>query len=385
MLTAGGSEPAPDPLSVAHILAPGSIGGLERVVQQLALGQHHERLRVQVVAVLDAGDAGAAFLAPLEVAGVAVTPLRLAPRAYLSERRRLRALLELRRPDLVHTHGYRADVQGGSIARRLRIPTITTVHGFTGGGWKNRMYEHLQLGAFRRCDAVVAVSAPLIIKLEAFGIARDRLHLVPNAAPTDEPAHPRAEARRRLGLPPHGFVVGWVGRLSVEKGPDVFLRALAALGNPAVLGVLIGAGREREPLGALGVRLGMQDRLVFPGTVAEAGRLFPAFDCFVLSSRTEGTPIVLFEAMAAEVPVVATAVGGVPDVVSPAEALMVPPDDPAALAAAIAAVLADPGGARARAREARRRLDEERNLAPWLARYDAVYRLVMSRSRPRTA
>lgn len=362
---------------VVHILAPGPVGGLERVVQQLACGQHARGMQVEVLAVLDAANDGAAFFGPLEAAGVAVTALRLPPRAYVTERRRLTTLLQSRRPDLVHTHGYRADVQARAVAARLQIPAVTTVHGFTGGGWRNRLYERLQLGAFRRFNAVVVVSEPLMKQLLAFGVERDRLHLVRNAAPTDGPPVERAEARRRLGLPLDGFVAGWVGRFSAEKAADVFLRALA-LADTKVIGVLVGDGREREQLRALATRLGLVDRIVWPGTVPEAGRLFSAFDAFVLSSRTEGTPIVLFEAMATEVPIVVTAVGGVPDIVSAAEALLVPPDDPGALAAAIRAVQTEPESARERARQALHRLRIEHSLSPWLARYDEVYRHVLT-------
>lgn len=366
---------------VVHILAPGPVGGLERVVQQLACGQHAQGMRVEVLAVLDADDDGATFFRPLEAAGVVVTPLRLAPRAYVAERRRLGTLLQSRRPDLVHTHGYRADVQGRAVAARLRIPTVTTVHGFTGGGWRNRLYERLQVAAFRRFDAVVVVSEPLVPQLVAAGVRQERLHLVRNAAPTDDPPVSRAEARRRLGLPPDGFVAGWVGRFSAEKGPDLFLRALAEPAGAGVIGALVGDGREREQLSALAARLGLVDRIVWPGTVPEAGRLFPAFDAFVLSSRTEGTPIVLFEAMATEVPIVATAVGGVPHIVSTEEGLMVLPEDPGALAAAIRAVQRDPEAARERARQALRRLRLEHSVSPWLARYDEVYRHVLTASR----
>ena len=98
-----------------------------------------------------------------------------------------------------------------------------------------------------------------------------------------------------------------------------------------------------------------------------------AFDVLALSSRTEGTPIVLFEAMAAGVPIVATAVGGVPDVVTPGEALLVPSEDAGALAEAIDAVLAEPGGAAARAVAAAERLAAVYSAAAWLDRYDELY------------
>ena len=366
------------PLVILHALAPGPIGGLERVVQTLAAGQRQAGHAVAVVAVLDAGEESHPFIDAIASTGVEVLPIRLPPRAYRQERRRLAQLISTLRPDVVHTHGYRADVQAGAVARGLGVPTVTTVHGITAGRWKNRLYEALQRRAFRRFDAVVAVARPLADRLVALGVPSGRVRVVPNGAPVSEPLLSRADARATLGLPAEVAVAGWVGRLSAEKAPDLFLEALALLSDRDLRAAVIGTGAERGRMEAQATRLGLAGRVRWCGALPAAGRLFRAFDCFVLSSRTEGTPIVLFEAMAAETPIVATAVGGVPDIVSGAEALLVPPDDPAALGAAVRAVLAEPGAARERAERARRRLESERSLAPWLARYEEVYRRVLT-------
>ncbi|HLQ23741.1 MAG TPA: glycosyltransferase, partial [Gemmatimonadales bacterium] len=140
---------------------------------------------------------------------------------------------------------------------------------------------------------------------------------------------------------------------------------------------VIGTGRERGRIEAQATRLGLTGRIHWCGAVPDAGHLFPAFDCFVLSSRTEGTPMVLFEAMAAATPIVTTRVGGVPDVVSEADAVLVPPGDASALAGAVATVLDDPQAARVRAERARARLDAEHGVARWVAGYDSVYRAVV--------
>ena len=264
----------------------------------------------------------------------------------------------------------------GGVARRLGLATVTTVHGFTGGGIRNRFYEWLQLRAFRRFGAVVAVARPLGARLAAAGVPRERLHVIPNAYAAPGAPLGRDAARTMLGVPPGGYRLGWAGRLSREKGADVLVETMSRLRDLPIDLSVLGTGREGVALAARAGALGVSDRVQWHGTVPDAARLLAAFDCFVLSSRTEGTPMVLFEAMAAEVPVVATAVGGVPDIVSAEEALLVPPDDPAALAGAVRAMYADPAAAAARARAARRRLDNDYGVAGWVARYDAIYAAV---------
>jgi len=245
------------------------------------------------------------------------------------------------------------------------------VHGFTGGGWKNRLYEWVQRRAFRSFDAVVAVSRPLAARLG--GVPASRLEVLPNAWREPVPALDRAAARAQLGVADDTLHVGWVGRLSAEKGPDVLVEALARLKDLRFTASFLGDGPEQGRLRARGAEVGVSDRLRWHGATDDASRLFPGFDVFVLSSRTEGTPIVLFEAMAAGVPIVATRVGGVGDVVTAAEALLVAPEDPAALAAAIRAVATDRGAAAGRAQSARARLDAQYAPGPWLARYEAIY------------
>jgi glycosyltransferase involved in cell wall biosynthesis len=352
-----------DNVAVLHVVAPGQVGGLESVVLALTAGQAARGDRVHVAVMLDGQlPEKHAFLESVNTLDVDLTTFVLRPRAYASERARIAELCAKVRPDVVHTHGYRTDVIDSGVARRMGIPTVTTVHGFTGiGGWRGRLYEYLQRRAFRRFDAVVAVSRPLVTLLRNDGVAPDRVHMIPNAyAPGEFIA--RADARRTLGLG-DGFIAGWIGRLSREKAPDVFVEAVDQVEGMSA--AIIGSGREAPR---------NSPRVKMLGQVADAARLMKAFDVLVLSSRTEGTPMVLFEAMAAHVPVVATAVGGVPDVVSDNEALLVLPDRPEALARAIESIRSDPASARLRADAAAKRLATEYAVGPWVERYAAVYR-----------
>ncbi len=344
----------------------------------LASGQQARGHRVGAVSVVDRGGAEPGLHGSLAAAGVEVIAVTLPPRAYRRERAHYRDIFSRLRPDVVHTHGYRSDVLAGVVAGSLGICRVTTVHGFTGGDWKNRIYERLQLRAFKRFEAVVAVSAPLAARLLGRGVPPAALATIPNGFDTRAAVLSREEARAILGLPPEATVLGWVGRLSREKGADVMLQALARLPDRNVILSIVGSGGERASLDALVHQHGLNDRVRWHGLLPGAGRLYRAFDRFVLSSRTEGTPISLFEAMAAEVPIVATAVGGVPDVLAEGTGWLVPPEDPAALAAALASALEDGGEARRRATNAAARLRDVYGLDQWLDQYDRLYRSIVS-------
>lgn len=376
-----GPVPNPDggeqPIAVLHVVGPAAVGGLERVVQSLAIAQRKAGHRVAVAAILDQPAEDHPFIAPLARAGVEVRVIVASGRAYRQENRGVERLCTEFRPDVVHTHGRRVDVVGGAAAHRAGFPTVATVHGAIGGSLKNRLYMWVQHRALRRRDAAVAVSAVIAEKLMASGVPASQIHTVRNAwSPTSAPAS-RDEAHRELGLSTDGAVLGWVGRLSPEKAVDVFLNALASLSESAATAVVIGEGPELETARRQVERLGISDRVRFCGAVPDAARLFSALDCLVLSSHTEGTPIVLLEAMSAGVPIVTTRVGGVPDVVSEREARLVPAGDPAALAEAIRQVLDDPVSATRRADAAERRLHTEFGVEQWLREYDSIYRTVI--------
>ena len=365
------------PLSILHVLAPAPFGGLETVVRALAAGHARRGHSVHVATVISPRSDKHPFVAALEADGVRALPVVVNPRDYRGERSAARELFQRLRPDVVHTHGFRTDVVVGGVARSERIALISTCHGFIEGGWRGRFYQWLQRRALRRFDAVVAVSSSVDKKLRDAGIDQNKLHLVRNSFARTDQAVSRDEARRTLGLPA-ARVIGWVGRLSAEKGADLALDAFSRLRTDGVYLAMVGEGRDASRLRDRAAALGINERVVWTGAVAEAGRLFTAFDVFFLSSRSEGTPMALLEAMAANVPIVATRVGGVPDVVDETFAWMVDSEDVAGMALALEEVFAQPERARASAGAARIRLAERFGLDQWLSRYEDLYRAVLS-------
>lgn len=364
----------PSPMVVLQVLAPAAFGGLEQVVYALARGQSERGHEVHVVSVVSPGDAETPLHAQLRATPASLHVLELPPRAYLRERALIADLCRTLHPHVFHSHGHRPDVVDAGVARRLSIPTVSTMHGFFhAGDFKGRLSEQLQLAAFRRFEAVVAVSRALRDDLVAHGVSAERVTAIPNAWESAGEFMSRAEARRALGIPEADVVVGWIGRVTRQKALEVAIASLGHLPDIPVSLSLIGDGEERSALEELARTSGLERRIRWHGSRDGARVFMRAFDVFLLCSRWEGTPIVLFEAMAAGVPIVATAVGGVPDVVSTVEAHLVPAGDPQGIAAAVRAVVADPESSRLRVAAASRRLEAEFDLTTWLDRYDRVY------------
>lgn len=358
--------------TVLHVLAPASVGGMESVVSMLTAGLVQGGTRVLAHLIVDPGD-DPPLAAVLRAHGVRVEVTGVPSRRYAMERAATAALCRAESVDVVHCHGYRADVIDSGAARSVGVPVVSTVHGFTGGGWKNAVYEWLQIRAFRRMDRVLAVSRPLVDLLQRRGVQPETISMLPNAFASSLPPLDPGAARVALRLPPEGPVAGWIGRMSPEKGPDVFVRSAAESSVEGSRWALVGDGPERAEAEAAAAALGLDERVAFLGLVPDAGTLVRAFDVLVLSSRTEGTPIVALEAMAAGVPVVATAVGGVPDLLAGGAGRLVPPDDPSALAAAVDDLLGNPYAARQQAERARERLARDYALGPWVEAHQQLY------------
>lgn len=360
---------------VLHVLAPAPFGGVESVVRRLAGLLDEQGAEIHVACVMTTSPANHPFVQAARSEGRRVHVVDAAGRAYVREKRLVADLIRRLQPHVVHTHGYRCDIVDAPVARRAHVPVVTTAHGFTGNSRRNRAYEWLQRRAFRRFDAVITVSDKLREQLLASGVDPRRLHVVPNAqaATDDQLTSDAARARLALSHDRNLPVIGWVGRMGPEKAPDVAVSAFTNPGLDNAILCFVGAGRMLSECQRLAAELGIENRVHFAGPVSDAGRLMKAFDALCVSSRTEGTPMVLFEADRAGLPVVATAVGGVPQVLGDGWNL-VQPGDAEALGEALVRCIQEPAQARSAQARARERILKHFNPQSWVEGHLAIYR-----------
>lgn len=301
---------------------------------------------------------------------VVVVPELVSPISPGQDARAYRALTELvrtRRPDVVHTHSAKAGVLGRMAAARAAVPTIVhTLHGFPWHDFQpapmRQAYVRTERRLSRVTDAYLAVGTAVAVEAVRRRIARpDQIVTI---GPAVEPAEviasvaSRARARAMLGLSDTATVVGTVGRLDFQKAPEVMLDALAAMSSRATL-VWVGGGPLLEKAREQASRLGLADRVLLLGNRDDVPRLLPAFDVFAMSSRYEGLPCAIVEAQQCGIPVVATAVNAVPDVVVPGvTGLLVAPRDAVSLARALDHAITHPRQAAAWVARARALLGE---------------------------
>jgi len=286
---------------------------------------------------------------------------RLSPAHDVRAYRTLRARFGQFRPAIVHTHMAKAGTLGRAAARRAGVPIVVhTFHGHVLEGYFrrpiSRLFMSIERALARRSDALVAVSVAVRDELLELGIGRpEQWHVIPVGLELEdllERTPPADRARAALGLPPNGPVVGIVGRLVPIKDHDTFLESARRVvkDRPDVTFVIAGDGElESRARAALG------ERVRFVGWVEDLPLLYASLDVVVLTSRNEGTPVALVEAGAAARPVVATRVGGVPEVVRDGQTgLLAPAGDADTVAGHVLSLLASPQRARelgARGRE----------------------------------
>jgi glycosyltransferase involved in cell wall biosynthesis len=295
-------------LHVLQIVGNAIVGGMETSVERLV-----ERLPPQRVGITALCPFESPFTDRLRVLGADVVITTIADDPSWHSIQLVCALVRASAVDVIQTHLPNAHVLGGIVGRLVDKPVLATIHG--------RTLTPLDVEVHRAASTHLAVVCRHS-QLHALGVGvhPKRLHLLPNGVDTDvfAPGHQRRGAlRTRFGVANDAPLVGYVGRLSWEKGPDVFLRAAVAVhhSRPDVHFVLVGEGPMHDKLATFASRFDLDGHVHFAGTQSAMPAVFGELDVMVSTSRSEAMPLAIMEAMASGLPVVACRVGAVPDLV----------------------------------------------------------------------
>jgi glycosyltransferase involved in cell wall biosynthesis len=319
-------------LSIVHVLSSFGVGGQERVALDLAIGQRARGHHVSVISLAPPPDG--AMVKEFQQAGI--TASRVTKGRGIDPTLVPRLAKALRGADVVHTHNPLPLIYGAPAARIVGARAIHTKHGMNPG---TRGERFLRRAAARLVHAFVAVSETTNAQARQQQDAPlEKLLTIPNGIRLDRYAPDdgaRTEVRMELGLG-DAWVVGTVGRLDTYKNQAMLVRAMAPLLSSRVRLVIVGDGDNRSEVEAAVASLPEPRWVVMTGRRMDVPRLVHAFDVFALSSKTEGLPLVVPEAMAAGLPIVTTAVGGLPSVIETGVTGLLVPVDEGLLHAALA-------------------------------------------------
>jgi glycosyltransferase involved in cell wall biosynthesis len=352
----------------------GRYGGAEHLALAIATRLDRERFDSTLCASRHASDPEA--LERLSANGVKILPLGRRRKSDIWVWSRLFSFLRNHRVDVLHAHKFGSNVWGTLVGRAAGVPVVLThEHSWSYQGQPLRRLLDRDVIA-RGSDRLIAVSREDQRRMvEVEGIAQARTLFVPNGIARAEPTTGH-DVRAELGISPTALVVGSIGSLKPVKAFDVLLRAVAVLtrrlGDVHV--VIAGEGPERAALTALTQELGLDRSVHLLGRRADVPDVLSALNVAVCCSNSEGSPLSVMEYMQAGLAVVATAVGGIPDLIEPGvHGLLVPARDPPALAAALAELLQAPERARAMGERARERQRAEFDIDVLVGRLETLY------------
>ncbi len=365
-------------LTVAQLVCPTGMYGAERWI--LTLARHLDRRKVSgVVVTLGATQGAREVHRRFRDAGVEAAHLDGGRTLSLAGVRQLRGFLKRRGVHVLHSHGFKADALGWLAARALPVTLVSTPHGWSADeGWRIAFYERIGRAFARRFHRVYPLSAPLEADLLARGFRREQVRMIRNAV-DDAPLEAVYRERARHHGAPRGVIL-FVGRLMEAKGVLDLVDAFAGAVIPPDTELwLAGEGPARDAVTRRAEVLGIAGRVRILGYVADIRPALTAADVIVLPSYSEGIPRTLMEAGAAGVPVVASDIPGVREIIAHGRnGLLVPPGQPERLARALERIYAD-GALRAGLVSAGRAVVAQRYAAARQAReFEAEYLRLVS-------
>lgn len=366
-------------IKVLHIIAFRAIGGAERALLMLSSKIDQEKFDLVLGIFVSQRKNTGPLWKEAEKLDLPLEPIRIKNPYGLLQILDIFRIIRKHHPDIIHTHGYKTNLLGFLFAKLFGIPIVATLHGWLYSNiTRTKLITRASFMFMKHFDRVIAVSEQIRAGLERLKIPSRKIVIIKNvpfSSGNECSIKPRG-LRQKLGLPPNSKLIGFVGRLEPVKGCALFIQAISQLAgsHSDYHFVIVGEGPERESLERQARGLDLEKQIYFCGFCDDITAIFKSLDLYVLPSLGEGIPLALLEAMAHGVPVIATSVGGVPEVIEDRiNGILVPPNNPSLLAESIVESLSNQDETARRVLAAKKTIDKRHNVQKWAQSIQEIY------------
>jgi glycosyltransferase involved in cell wall biosynthesis len=368
-------------MRVAIVIDSLRVGGAQRLISAYASTAAAHDLSPVIITLREGG--APFILESIDAAGIRVIPVCAGSLFNVWRLRRLVETLKTEKVDLVQTHLVYANILGTLAAHFAGIPVIATLHSIAvAEGWKSTILKVIENLVLRRYATRILAVGQVVADINKGNYGRQKVNVIPNGIPvrTSLQVPERDRLRREITGNASDSIIITVGRFARAKGFEDMIQAfhLLRLKDPNPKLVMVGSGTSVDLIKNQIVDLHLDQAVILTGEREDVHQLLASSDVYASSSHREGLPLAVLEAMMAGLPVVATSVGDIPNVVTEETGVVVPPHHPELLAAALEELLRNPEKRHSMGQAAYRRAMNEYSLEAWMKKHVALYQEILS-------
>lgn len=368
-------------IRILHLISTTAFLGAERVLSEICNCANNERFEVSIGVIQREQDISKIFMEEIHNGKVKINSFLCRKQFDIHCLKEIREYIKNNKIKVVHSHGYKSNFYA-FIARLFcnnKIVILATNHLWKDTSVKEKIYRYIDICVLHFFDKIIAVSAGIREEMTSVGLNAEKIIVIENGINVNDKDFftSREEARRLLQIDNKYIVIGCVGSLTPEKGHKVLLHALHYLNTKKdhhLKIVIVGDGPERENLNKLIADKKLEDIVLLAGQKKDVRKLYSAFDVFLLPSYIEGLPMVMLEAMASSIPIVASSVGGIPTVITNGRnGLLSKPEDVQDIADKLNTLICDNDQRASLAEHGRKTVEENYSSLVMTIRYEEIY------------
>ncbi len=368
-------------MRVAVVVDSLKVGGAQRLVSAFASSASAYGIQPVIITLNNAK--ASVISESIRKAGVEVITITASSLFNYRRLNQLTDFLENEKIDIVQTHLFYSNILGSIAAHRAGVPMIATLHSvIVREDWKGRLIQYIETYCLRKYATRILAVGDMVAEAHAGHYRNSKLDVIPNGIPKPQPIQSQERERLRHEITGNGSksIIVTVGRFAHAKGYEDMIKAFNLLQQKDLKSTLlmIGTGGMFNSIKAQIEKFQLSQSVVLAGERNDVPQLLASSDVYASSSHREGLPLAVLEAMMAGLPIVATSVGDIPNVLTDETGVVVPPHQPEMLADALEDLLKNPEKRQAMGKAAQRRAMEEYSIDAWMKKHLALYRDVLA-------